>query len=184
MIIKVFKKLKQNQQFKNLRLVIVPRKPERFNEVADLITNSGFALTRYSKLKSGEQTEEQNKQTVILGDTMGDLRKFYSLASVVFVGRSLVPMGGSDMMESAAMGKCTIFGPHTFNFRETVKDLLNANGAIKVKDENELCETLKKCLENPQFAFQIASAGQQVISNNKGATQKSISHILSLLPKT
>jgi 3-deoxy-D-manno-octulosonic-acid transferase len=61
---------------------------------------------------------------VILGDTMGDLRKFYSLATAIFVGRSLVPMGGSDMMEAAALGKCTLFGPHTFNFRQTVEVLL------------------------------------------------------------
>ncbi|HBG26947.1 MAG: hypothetical protein A2Y10_12340 [Planctomycetes bacterium GWF2_41_51] len=180
-IIDVFKNLKHHAQFSDVRLAIVPRKPERFNEVADLITNSGFDLTRFSRLKSGEQKEETNSSTVILGDTMGDLRKFYSLSTIVFVGRSLVPMGGSDMMESAAMGKCTIFGPHTFNFRETVKDLLRAKGAIEVKDEKQLYETLKKCLDNPQFANQIASAGRQVIINSQGATQKTIAAILDLL---
>ncbi|MEN6385281.1 MAG: 3-deoxy-D-manno-octulosonic acid transferase [Phycisphaerales bacterium] len=182
-VIDAFKKLKENSEFNDVRLVIVPRKPERFNEVADLILKSGFELTRYSKIKSGEQASEPNKSTVILGDTMGDLRKFYFLANVVFVGRSLVPMGGSDMMESAAMGKCTIFGPHTFNFKETVKALLNAKGAIEIPDGKGLYETMSKCLQEPQYAEQIAQAGQKVIKENQGATQKTLSAILNLLKK-
>jgi 3-deoxy-D-manno-octulosonic-acid transferase len=114
---------------------------------------------------------------------MGDLRKFYSISNIVFVGRSLVPMGGSDMMESAAMGKCTIFGPHTFNFKETVKALLNAKGAIEVADGKNLYETIYKCLQEPEYAKQIADAGQKVIKENQGATEKTISEILKLLKK-
>jgi 3-deoxy-D-manno-octulosonic-acid transferase len=180
-ILDVFKKLKQREKYDSLRLAIVPRKPERFDEVADLITKSGFALTRYSLIKSGEKNIEPKNNTVILGDTMGDLRKFYSLASVVFIGRSLVPMGGSDMMESAAMGKCTIFGPHTFNFNQTVRALLQAEGAVEVKNENQLFYAIQKCLDNPQFAKQTAAAGQNVIKQNQGATQTSIAAILNLL---
>lgn len=179
-ILDVFKKLKKQNSCGDLRLVVVPRKPERFDEVAKLIKNSGFELIRYSRIKTGEKTAE-NQDAVILGDTMGDLRKFYSLATVVFVGRSLVPMGGSDMMESAAMGKCTIFGPHTFNFRETVKSLLQAQGAIEVKDGDKLFEIIRKCLNEPQFAQQIALRGQQVIKQNQGATEKTIDAIINLL---
>ena len=179
-ILDVFKKLKQQQKYSNLRLAIVPRKPERFDHVADLIKKSGFELIRYSQIKAGEKSGT-SQDAIILGDTMGDLRKFYSLATVVFVGRTLVPMGGSDMMESAAMGKCTIFGPHTFNFKETVKSLLQAEGAIEVKDGNEFCKTIQKCLDKPQFAQQIARNGQKVIRQNQGATQKTIDTIVSLL---
>ncbi len=179
-ILDVFKKLKKQDNCSDLRLVIVPRKPERFGEVAKLIKKSGFQLIRYSKVKSGQKKAE-NQDAIILGDTMGDLRKFYSLATVVFVGRSLVPMGGSDMMESAAMAKCTIFGPHTFNFKETVKSLLQAQGAIEVKDGDKLFKTIKKCLDEPAFAQQIAANGQQVIKANQGATQKSIAAIVNLL---
>ena len=89
---------------------------------------------------------------MVLGDTMGDLRKFYSLATVIFVGRSLVPMGGSDMMEAAALGKCTIFGPHAFNFKQAVDDLLKADGAILVKDADELFNAMKKCLTDADYA--------------------------------
>ena len=181
-ILDVFKKLKKQDSFSDLRLVVVPRKPERFDEVADLIKKSGFELIRYSRIKSGDQ-KVTNQDAVILGDTMGDLRKFYSLATVVFVGRTLVPMGGSDMIESAAMGKCTIFGPHTFNFKQTVQALLQAQGAIKVKNESQFCLAVQKCLDEPQFAQKIARNGQKVIKENQGATQKTISAVIGLLKR-
>jgi 3-deoxy-D-manno-octulosonic-acid transferase len=112
---------------------------------------------------------------------MGDLRKFYSLATVVFVGRSLVPMGGSDMMESAAMGKTTIFGKYTFNFKQTVDALIDENGAIEVNDGGGLFAAVKKCLSEPQYAKLIADNGQKVIIKNQGATAKSVDAILKLL---
>lgn len=177
-IIDVFKKLKNN--LNDLRLAIVPRKPERFDEVASLISQSGFERTRYSQIKNTQQIIS-NRDTIILGDTIGDLRKFYSLATIVFVGRSLVPMGGSDMMESAAMGKCTIFGPHTFNFKESVKALLQSNGAIEVKNENQLFDAMQNCLNNPDFAQDIAANGRKVIIENQGATQKTIDAIKKII---
>ncbi|HBG78077.1 MAG TPA: hypothetical protein DDW84_04400 [Phycisphaerales bacterium] len=112
---------------------------------------------------------------------MGDLRKFYSLSTVVFVGRSLVPMGGSDMMESSAMGKTTIFGKYTFNFKQTVDALLAKNGAIEVGSGDELFVAVKKCLSDPQYAKQIAENGRSVIIENQGATVKSVDEILKLL---
>ncbi|GAI12056.1 unnamed protein product, partial [marine sediment metagenome] len=102
-LLDVYQSLKQQNRFKDLRLAIVPRKPERFDEVAELIKQTGFELIRYSHVKnqatrkSRIENRESRIQSVILGDTMGDLRKFYSLATIIFVGRSLVPMGGSDM---------------------------------------------------------------------------------------
>jgi len=161
-LLDVFKNLISRQQFKDLRLVIVPRKPERFDEVALLIKDAGFDFARYSSLKDTE-TKYPEKTPVILGDTMGDLRKFYSLAAIIFVGRSLVPMGGSDMMEAAALGKPTLFGPHAFNFRHTVDALLKDEGAVMVKDEQDLLQMMKKCLTDPNFAQKIARNGQEVI---------------------
>ncbi len=118
---------------------------------------------------------------VILGDTMGDLRKFYSLATIIFVGRSLVPMGGSDMMEAAALGKCTIFGPHTFNFRQTVEALLQGQGAIQVADGDDLRRTMEKCLSGPAYAQTIAQAGQAVIRQNQGATARTMEVLRKVL---
>ncbi len=179
-ILNVFKGLNQEEQFKNLRLAIVPRKPERFEDVAQLIKENGFDLIRYSQAKK-PAAEKSQIDTVILGDTMGDLRKFYSLATIIFVGRSLVPMGGSDMMEAAALGKCTIFGPHAFNFKQTVDELLAGDGAIMVEDEQDLLDAMKKCLSKPGFAKRIAQNGQDVIRKNQGATNKTIEHITKFL---
>jgi 3-deoxy-D-manno-octulosonic-acid transferase len=215
-ILDVYKRLVEQKQFADLRLAIVPRKPERFDEVANLIEQAGFGLIRYSEIKKkatevysatestsaspqsggrdlakgGEDTEKKiiNHNSsiinVILGDTMGDLRKFYSLASVIFVGRSLVPMGGSDMIEAAALGKCTIFGPHAFNFKQAVEDLLKADGAILVKDADELFDAMKKCLTDADYARRIAQNGQQVIKKNQGATKRTIEAISRLLTKS
>ena len=193
-LLDVFTNLTTQQQFNDLRLAIVPRKPERFDEVAQLIEQAGFPLIRYSQIKnqatdkssiehqaSSIEYRESRIETVILGDTMGDLRKFYSLATIIFVGRSLVPMGGSDMMEAAALGKPTLFGPHAFNFRQTVDALLKDEGAVMVKDEQELLQTMQKCLSEPEFAQKIAKNGREVIKKNQGATKKTINQITKLL---
>ncbi len=186
-LLDVFKKLKAEDDFADLRLAIVPRKPERFDEVAQLIEQFGFPLIRYSQIKElaakNERRVTSDKSRVILGDTMGDLRKFYSLATVIFVGRSLVPMGGSDMAEAAALGKCIIFGPHTFNFRHTVDVLQAGEGAIIISDGQDLFEAMQKCLSEPAFAKQIARNGREVIRQNQGATEKSIKVISTLVKR-
>jgi 3-deoxy-D-manno-octulosonic-acid transferase len=176
----VFSQLKKESGLGDLRLAIVPRKPERFTEVAGQIEKAGLDYVRFSKLKENNSHVE-GKPSVILCDTMGDLRKFYALATIVFVGRTLTPMGGSDMMESTALGKCTTFGPHTFNFKQTVDALLEGNGAIVVTDSQELFDITKKCLNNPDFAAAIAISGQKIIRQNQGATQKSLDAILKIL---
>ena len=185
-IIDVYKKLKEKDEFRDVQLAIVPRKPERFDEVAALIKAKGFDLIRYSEVKNNKSNSKfkiQNSKldSVILGDTMGDLRKFYSLATVVFVGRSLVPMGGSDMMESAALKKCTVFGPHAFNFEQPVAALLADNGAILVNNAEELLATLEKCLSDEGYAEQISANGRKVIELNQGATEKTVAKISEML---
>jgi 3-deoxy-D-manno-octulosonic-acid transferase len=180
MILNTFAKLKKQNGCEDLRLAIVPRKPERFDEVAALIDEAGFGFVRYSVLKKNDSITT-GKPTVILGDTMGDLKKFYALATVVFVGRTLVPMGGSDMMEPTALGKCTLFGPHTFNFKQTVEVLLAGHGAIEATDEADLFDKTLQCLINPDFARRVGSQGQTVIRQNQGATQKTLTAIRSIL---
>ncbi len=181
LLLDAYRNLQQQKRFSDLRLAIVPRKPERFNETAQMIKQKGFALIRYSEVKKLSSPPMLDNQAVILGDTMGDLRKFYSLATVIFVGRSLVPMGGSDMMEAAALGKCTIFGPYAFNFKQTVDELLAGNGAIMVKDKKELQDMLEKCLSEPDFSREIAHNGREVIIKNQGATLRSIENISKFL---
>ena len=160
------------------RLAIVPRKPERFEEVARLIEAAGHGLIRRTQRPDG-CTEPADADAIILGDTMGELRKFYALATAVFVGRSLVPMGGSDMIESAAMGKPTAFGPHTFNFPQA--DDLAANGCVRVANENELAEQLSAWLADPAAASQAGRAGQAYVRSQQGATRRNVEMICGLL---
>jgi 3-deoxy-D-manno-octulosonic-acid transferase len=184
-ILNVYKRLIEQKRFKDLRLAIIPRKPERFDEVAQLIADTGIDYVRYSSFKKSESKAQTINSTIILGDTMGDLRKFYSLASIIFVGRSLVPMGGSDMMEAAALGKCTIFGPHAFNFKQAVDALIAEKGAILVQDAENLYAAMQKCLAEPtNYAAQIARNGREVIRKNQGATHRTIIQIAELLNST
>ncbi|MBW7991198.1 MAG: 3-deoxy-D-manno-octulosonic acid transferase [Planctomycetes bacterium] len=180
-LLDVYQKLKQDGRFADLRLVIVPRKPERFDEVAQLIERRDLPLIRYSRIKNNTTPLPTDNQEIILGDTMGDLRKFYSLAAIIFVGRSLVPMGGSDMVEAAALGKCTVFGPHAFNFKQTVDALLADSGAIMVKDQKELLQTMQQCLSDSDFAQSVANNGREVIRKNQGATKNTIDQIAKFL---
>ena len=182
-VLEAFAKLKKEQRFADLRIAIVPRKPERFDEAASLAGQFGFGLARYSSIKESKK-EIAGKSAVILGDTMGDLKKFYSLATVVFVGRSLVKMGGSDMMEPTALGKCTIFGPYTFNFKQTVDVLLKGGGAIEVKNGEELFEAIQKCLDDETIREEAAQNGREVIKQNQGATQRSVTAITKLLQES
>src|SRR5690606_10044041 len=124
-----------------------PRKPERFDEVAVMIERAGFACVRRSRSigggqDAGDRMAEAARDTpqlpaVVLGDTMGELRKFYSLADVVFVGRTLVDLGhrqhGSDMIEPAALAKPVIVGPFTHNFADAMRKFRAAEAMVEVQ---------------------------------------------------
>ena len=181
-ILEIFSKLRREKSLKKLRLVIVPRKPERFDEVARLIENHNFKLLRYSKVKTGQyQPTPDDADAVILGDTMGDLRKFYSLAEVIFVGRSLVPVGGSDMIEAAALAKPVVVGPFTDNFIEAVKLLVTAAALEVVTDGKQLAQVTQNLLQDKNAAAQLGKNAQQVIVENQGATEKTVNEIITLL---
>lgn len=165
------------------RLAIVPRKPERFDEVAELIRSAGFDLIRRSRHRDADPADSAGEageaNTVILGDTMGELRKFYSLAACVFVGRSLVAMGGSDMIEAAALGKATAFGPYTFNFPQA--DGLAANGCVRVADGAELADLFDRWLSDPDAAALAGSSARRYVHRQRGATVRNVEMICKVL---
>ncbi len=168
-------------KYPRARLALVPRKPERFDEVARLIQQTGFSVIRRSQRPDGS-TGEISADSVILGDTMGELRKFYSLAACVFVGRSLVPMGGSDMIESAALGKPTAFGPHTFNFPQA--ECLVAHGCVEVSNAASLMRQWQQWLQDPVAAGQAGRTAQQYVQSQQGATQRNVEMICDILGRT
>jgi 3-deoxy-D-manno-octulosonic-acid transferase len=162
------------------RLAIVPRKPERFDEVAALIASCGFKTVRRSRTPDGRNAAAPlSGDAVVLGDTMGELRKFYSLAECVFVGRSLVPMGGSDMIESAALARATAFGPHTFNFPQA--DRLAANGCVRLADADALREQLDAWLGDPADAAEAGRRAQEFVRGQTGATRRNVEMICGVL---
>ncbi len=163
-----------------VRLAIVPRKPERFAEVGRLIDSAGFACVRRSEHPDGAEPPN-DADAVILGDTMGELRTFYALAACVFVGRSLVPMGGSDMIEAAALGKAAAFGPHTFNFPQAEE--LAAAGARRVADGEELTGVLDEWLDDPSAAADAGRRAQRFVIERQGATRRNVEMLCELLDR-
>ena len=165
-------------RYADVRLGIVPRKPERFNEVARLVAARGLAIIRRSENPDGT-TSRHRPGGVILGDTIGELTKFYALAECVFVGRSLVPMGGSDMIEAAALGKATAFGPHTFNFPQA--DGLAEHGCVRVADAAALGEQFDRWLSDPASAAQAGREAWQYVRSRQGATKRNVEMICRVL---
>ena len=162
-------------------LAIIPRKPERFDEVARLIQREGFRCVRRSEHADGTLPAVEPEPGVVLGDTMGELRKFYSLADVVFVGRSLVPLGGSDPMEAAALGKPIIVGPHTRNFQLPV-DALRADDAIRVVDSPAaLADRIGAVLDDRASAKGMGGRAREVVLKNQGATGRTANRLAALL---
>ena len=173
------------KKYPTLRLAIVPRKPDRFDEVANLICNSGLELVRQSEVMAGKAGAISHR-SVILGDTMGELRKFYSLATVVFVGRTLVDLGkkqhGSDMIEPCALGRPVAVGPYTTNFAEVVSAFRMGKAIVEVADQEQLRNTLDGWLSNPEEAKAMGLRAQAIVRQQQGATQRHIEAILRFLP--
>lgn len=153
-------------------LVLVPRKPERFDEVADLIARAGFGVIRRSERPDGTEGASVTNGAVILGDTMGELRKFYALADVVFVGRSLVPLGGSDPMEVAALGRAAVMGPHMENFAVPVSALSAANAIRQVDGPAELPFVVGRLLARPHLADQLGERALEIVRGHQGGTRR------------
>jgi 3-deoxy-D-manno-octulosonic-acid transferase len=178
-ILPIYRRLRE--KFPDLRLAIIPRKPERFDEVARLIAESGFPLVRRSRHDPGNSPPG----AVILGDTMGELRKFYAIADVVFVGRTLVDLGarqhGSDMIEPAALGKACIVGPFTGNFADPMERFIANNAISLVHDAAGLAAAVEKYLADPAAAREMGRRAQEVVRQGQGATQRHVKIILDML---
>jgi 3-deoxy-D-manno-octulosonic-acid transferase len=160
----------------------VPRHPQRFDEVARVIRDKGFDLVRRS---SAEPAAGDQRSAVILGDTMGELRKFYSLADVVFVGRSLVDLGprqhGSDMIEPAALAKPVVVGPFTHNFADAMSKLREADAIRIVPDGAALRAAVLDILSDPESAVRMGRRAQDVVRREQGATARHAEAILAAL---
>ncbi|MEN1834681.1 lipid IV(A) 3-deoxy-D-manno-octulosonic acid transferase [Pseudomonas lijiangensis] len=148
-------------------LILVPRHPERFNSVHELCQQQGFTTVRRS---SGQVVTPDT--SVLLGDTMGELLFLYALADSAFVGGSLVPNGGHNLLEPAALAKPVLSGPNLFNFLEIAALLRQAGALEEVGDPVALAMAVQKLFDQPQLARSMADAGIGVMKANQGALQR------------
>jgi 3-deoxy-D-manno-octulosonic-acid transferase len=158
-----------------VQLLIAPRKPERFEEAAAAMGNP----VRRSQQPDGTQRDVDGRRLFLL-DTIGDLRKAYSLADLCVVGRSFCPLYGSDMMEPVALGKPVIIGPNTSDFADTMGKLLAGDGIVQVADGAALAEAAGQLLCTDR-GRQLAANGRQVIVRQRGATAKHVELVEQLL---
>jgi 3-deoxy-D-manno-octulosonic-acid transferase len=183
-----------------LRLVVVPRHPDRFAAVAAMLESSGLAWQRRSELSwngspepfekhsqpldgSGEPSH-QRAARVLLIDVIGELGAWWGTADIGFVGGSLSNRGGQNMIEPAAYGVAVSFGPNTQNFRDIVAGLLAERAAVVVRDGNELTEFVRRSLEDPRFAAELGQRAKAFVSRQLGAADRTLAGLLPLFPDT
>jgi len=152
----------------DVRLIIVPRHPERFEQVAKLCMQQGLKFSRRSGLEP-----ETADMDIFLGDSMGELLLFYAMADVAFVGGSLVPTGGHNLLEPAAFACPVVVGPHTFNFHQITHEMIDIGAAVQT-DEGEMAMAILRWLEDPKLKQQAGNAGAEFVKKNRGTLEKLI----------
>lgn len=172
------------KDFPKLRLILVPRHKERFDEVAELVHQRGVPLLRRSESSSAlyATIRENPASPVLLLDTLGELAACWGLADIAFVGGSLTNRGGQNMLEPAGYGAAILFGPNTWNFKEITEALLSRQAARVVRDPDEMLQTLRDLLEHPDQARQMGLIARQFVSEQQGATVRTVDHIARLIP--
>ncbi len=159
-------------------LILVPRHPERFGTVKSLL--------RKKEIEFVSRTDESacpNDTSVFLGDTMGELPMFYAASDVAFVGGTLVPIGGHNLLEPAALGLPVVTGPHLFNTQD-IADMFSELGAfVQVRDAAELAAALKKLFRDSDEAEKMASKGRTILEENRGALQRLLDLMEPLISK-
>jgi 3-deoxy-D-manno-octulosonic-acid transferase len=175
-ILETFKQIRSTPRNEQVRLLIAPRHPERFPEVAALLESSGFVWSR----RSNGRNEHDSNCDVVLLDSIGELRAVYPLASIVFVGGSLTPTGGHNILEPAAVGACTVTGARTFNFTAIVRAFLEADALVQLPILSEsgapsaLANVLLELLADNERRRIIGANALAVLERNRGATARTV----------
>jgi 3-deoxy-D-manno-octulosonic-acid transferase len=170
-------------EFPRLRLILVPRHPERFNDVAALLNSRGVRYQRRSLLSRIPNSEPRARAPrVTLIDAVGELGHWWGLAKIAFVGGSLTNRGGQNMIEPAGYGAAVCFGPNTWNFRDVVTQFLNHEAAVVVHNEQELETFVRRCLTEPAFGESLGRRAQELVLRQQGATDRTIELLQRLVP--
>jgi 3-deoxy-D-manno-octulosonic-acid transferase len=169
-------------QIPNLLTVIVPRHPQRFNEVEALLQLRHLAYQKRSMLNQNSSSLNANQATeintqFILGDSMGELFTYYASADFCLVGGSLLPYGGQNLIEAMRMAKPVLIGEHTFNFKAVSELAVSQCAAWRVKDVQEMTKAIQALVKNPQTQFEMGVKGLALCKASQGATQKTLAMI-------
>lgn len=162
----------------NALLVLAPRHPQRFDAVAERLRAAGTSFVRRSRHAPRELDAAVD---VLLLDTLGELLAFYAAGDVAFVGGSLVPIGGHNLLEPAALGLPVLTGPHNFNAAELARRLIERGAARSVRDPHELADALAALLQDPAERERMGAAGREFVAGNRGALGRLLALIEPLL---
>ncbi|WP_419833981.1 lipid IV(A) 3-deoxy-D-manno-octulosonic acid transferase [Endozoicomonas atrinae] len=162
-----------------VRLLLVPRHPERFDSVHQLIQDNQFPVVRHSK---GTQPSDETR--VILGDTMGEMMKLFAASDIAFVGGSLVATGGHNMLEPAALNLPVLSGPHVFNFEEISESLAQAGGLEIVNDSRALAQSTIRLVQDKDEYENMSQHAGEFVRDNRGALKKTLMLVDQLMPSS
>jgi len=180
-LISLHKELKKTEP--HLVLILAPRHLERLDEVEKILRKESVSWARKTSLPRGGGASDQKPPNVILLDTMGELMTIYSLGTLVFVGGSLVPIGGHNPLEPLFHKKCVLFGPYMLNFLEISQRLIEAGGAIQVSGKEELSSQLRRLLLDELARKEMGERGYQFLQKHQGATERMFEEIKPFLIK-
>ena len=169
-----------SQKCEHARLLIAPRHIDKAGAIKKIVEQRGFEGALLSHIK-GNPNKAIPKKSILILDTFGELGKLYSLATIVFMGGSLVRRGGHNIVEPAAFGKPIVFGPYMFNFRDMAKSFLENKAAVEVKDKKELLETLERLLKDESKRATLGRNAKGLIDKNKGATERNINELTEFI---
>jgi 3-deoxy-D-manno-octulosonic-acid transferase len=171
-------------EFPRLRLILVPRHPERFDEVAALLNDRKASWRRRSQLSPVPcplSPASCLSPHILLVDAVGELGHWWGTAQIAFVGGSLTQRGGQNMIEPAGYGAALSFGPNTWNFRDVVAQFLERQAAVVVYDQQELAAFVRRCLTDPKFADELGRRAQELVLEQQGAADRTIKLLEQLI---
>jgi 3-deoxy-D-manno-octulosonic-acid transferase len=175
-------------------LILVPRHPQRFNEVAALVEKTGLRYERRSTWAPGSAGAAGAAAhgaaralpaavTVLLGDSMGELGAYYAASDLAFIGGSLLPLGGQNLIEACAVGVPVLIGPHVFNFTQATADAVAAGAAVQVQDPADLARALRELFNDKARRTAMSGAASAFAARHRGATARTVDVLMALLPE-
>lgn len=159
-------------------VLLVPRHPQRFDEVARLIASYGFRVMRRSASNAVAVPPDVG---IFLGDSMGEMFAYYAACDVAFIGGSLLPLGGQNLIEACALGKPVLVGPHTFNFGPITEDAIAAGAASRVADADAMLDQAMRLVRADDGRIEMGVRARVFAQQHRGATERTVSLLQALI---